>query len=67
MSDVTRAGIPPSYSPVAVRCVLPPDPQGRRALAFDLEDGEVLRVVLDRKNTERLLAWLRGDAGASHV
>lgn len=50
---------PVSYITATWRCTLPIDIDGNQGVGFDLEDGRVIRLYLDRKSVESLCMTLK--------
>lgn len=52
---------PKSYVKATWRCTLPVDEGGNQGIGFDLDDGTVVRIYLDRQSLLSLCETLRGD------
>lgn len=60
MGDI-QSRIPPSYQDSAIRCVLPVCPaSGRIALAFDIADGQTVRLALSQEQASWLVHCVSG-------
>jgi len=54
-----KSRIPASYLPASLRCTLPVDDATNRiGVAFNLPDGQVLRIALDEKNAKAICTLL---------